>query len=654
MSLLAPLFLLGLLAAFLPWWLHRLSASNPPEADFGSTKFLEPAISTSSKKRRTKYWWLLALRVLFLALLSLLFAQPVIDRIKSAGTSQTRHILLVDTSLSQSLDGRWSRTLGLANDILNQAASTDQAIVIAASDRFVQAQTDNSISSARTQLGTLAPQETRLDYGRIASAVTASVGDTTNHLHIITDTQATALPDRFTALAVDKVDKINIYSSAAVNDRNTAVTAKLEESSDGGASIVAVVNNYGVDSVNTLQVMSNGSVLATADVKVNANASLVHRFENLDLSNAKEQLVVTLSPEDSLSDDNTWQLPLPNKDKTEITIIVGNTERSVASTYAKAAIESDPRFTTRLTEADRFTKSDAGNLIIVPNASALSDRAAGRLRDYINDGGSALIAVGSKPHSSGALNLLGLRSSGLNDPTNPLAGEQVSLGTIDQSHQSTDGLASNWRAISIIRHLPLQSNITDRSIIDLSNGQPLLLEKRLGSGKVMLLATALDTQWTDLPTTSVFVAFLIKSIEYLGGDIAATSYRSTGDAITVSSGAQLLDPNGEPMKDLSKNSERTSIRLDNPGIYRLQSAAGSQAIAVNSDPRESDISTMDADTLEKWQQIASTANSNATATNTSTINNQKSFWLWLLPLLLVVALLESIYSHRHLWIRREV
>ncbi len=659
MSLLAPLFLFGLLAALLPWWLHRLSASNPPQADFGSTRFLEETISTSSKKRHTRYWWLLALRVLFVALLSLLFAQPVLERLRAAGTSNVRHILLIDTSLSQNLSGRWAKSLEIANDILDQASSADQAIVISASDRFVQSQSDTTIESARAQLGSLTPQNTRLDYGRIASAVasaTANPADSNNHLHIITDAQASALPDRFTSLAVDRVQKLNVYSSASTGDSNTSVTGKLEASRDDTANVVAIVNNYGSNTSRTLQVLSDNVALASKELSLTANSNIVHRFENLDISEATTQLTLKISPQDSLAEDDSWRLPLPNKDKTELTIIVSNNEPSVSGTYVKAAIESDVRFKTRILEADRFTKSDAGNLIIVPDASALSDRAAGRLRDYVEEGGNVLVAVGSTPHSAAARSLLGVTSQSQSRQSSRQSSSQSTkgngVGAIDQSHQSTSGLESNWRSISIIQHHTLEPKITDRSIIELSDGSPLLIEKRIGAGKMLLLATALDTRWTDLPTDSVFVAFVIKSIDYLGGDIAATSYRSTGDAISVSSGAQLLDPGGEPMRDLSQLSDRTSVRLDTPGIYQLRNSAGIQSIAVNSDARESDITTIDDSTLNDWQQTGN-ASSNTTTLNQPSDKSQKSFWLWLLPLLLVVALLESLYSHRHLWIRRE-
>jgi len=654
LSLLAPLFLLGLLAAVLPWWLHRLSASNPPRRDFGSTRFLDPTQSTSSKKRRTRYWPLLFLRFLFLALLSLIFAEPAIERLRTLGNSDVRHILVVDTSLSQSLDGRWQRSIDLANDVLDKASGNDEAIIISASDRFVQAQVEsNSIEAARGQLGTLAAGNTRLDYGRIASAVTAAVSESeiNNHLHIITDIQASAMPERFTSLAVDKIQKINVYSSATDADSNTSVTGKLDHTDGNTASVTAIVNNYGDAVSRTLSVESKGNTIASLQLEASANQSSVHRFTDLDIADVSAELNLRISPADSLTEDDSWRIPLPVKERTEITLLTNDTQPSVANTYVAAALESNNRFVAKLTDATRFSVADAGNLIVVPDATSLSNRSASQLRDYINSGGNVLVAVGSKPHSTETVSLLGLKQAGqLSNPTSNQE-QNLSVGAIDKSHQVTSGIADNWRAVSVLNYQELKTGITDRTIIELSDGSPLLVEKRMGSGKILLLGTALDTQWTDLPTESVFVAFIMQAVGFLGGDTTTALYRSTGEAMNVAAGTQIIDPDGDPMRELSDISKRASIKLETPGIYQLRSSAGTQAVAVNSDSKESDITRIDDETLAKWQQIASNT-ATEISTEQSTNTNQRSFWMWLLPLLLLLALLESFYSHRHLWIRR--
>ena len=299
---------------------------------------------------------------------------------------------------------------------------------------------------------------------------------------------------------------------------------------------------------------------------------------------------------------------------------------------------------------------------MVPDASVLSDRASNRLRQYIDDGGNVFMAVGQQPHSADTISLLGMKSpaassssvvnqasGNLNETGNSIGNE---VGFIDATHQSTDDLVNNWRAISVLRHLPLQKKVTDRRIIDLTNGDPLLMEKRMGSGKLLLLATALNTSWTNLPVESVFVAFVLQSIDYLAGDTTGVSYRSTGEAISIAPGSQLLNPNGETMRDLSKISERATITLSEPGIYTVRNSAGARPVSVNSDVRESDITIIDNTTLQNWQEMATNPAVSNQNSQTST-SNRRGFWIWLLPLLLVIALLESLYSHNHLWIRRE-
>jgi len=74
MSLLAPWFLLGLAALFVPIVLHRFSHSEPEEHSFPSTRFLDATRPPVSRKRRLRYRTLFSLRSLFLLLLCLLFA----------------------------------------------------------------------------------------------------------------------------------------------------------------------------------------------------------------------------------------------------------------------------------------------------------------------------------------------------------------------------------------------------------------------------------------------------------------------------------------------------------------------------------------------------------------------------------------------------
>ncbi len=661
MSLLAPMFLFGLLAAILPWWLHRLSSEKPPAQDFSSSMFLEQSDTRSSRQTRLQYWKLLALRLLFLLMLAVLFAEPLLQRSGLISGSAIRHVILIDTSLSQSHQDRWQQTLQQATDLLDAAGPSDEAVVIAAGSNFAQAgdaRAAPSIASARTALTQIEAGSGRLDYGRIASAISPILSDSPLpvHLHLVTDLQRSAMPEKFSNLAIDGVADFTIYNSATNDNSNMAISGRLEHAADTRADVSVIVQSHGdtPDTANVTISDSNG-VLATAALSLTANSRTLHRFSDIDTSGAKGRLTVTLDAADKLAADNQWVIAVPGGDRTEVPLLSGNA-RSTANTYAVAAVEADPRFSTRRINGDSLSAANSGPLLIVPDASTLSDRAAGRLRQYLNDGGYAVIFVGNTVHSSQTRQLLGMRSLSISQSADRQlvdAASRPMVTRIDSTHPVTAGLAANWRLLTVLRNVPFNNNPDDKNLVELSNGDALLLERQIGDGKILLVASPVDTAWNTLPVDPLFVAFLIRSIDYLSGSVSSNPNRAIGEAISLPPGTQLLDPDGKPLREISELATRTSLPLDRQGIYTMRSPSGTRLLSVNNDTRESTLAAVDEETRVQWEALASAEKSGTVAGTDSAQDSRMSLWHWLLPVFAALALLESLYSHRHLWVRRE-
>src|SRR5262245_66369154 len=101
MGWLAPVFLAGLLAIGLPWWLHRLSSDNPNKQKFSSLMFLEPGEPRRVLAKKVQYLLLLALRIGVLVLLAFAFTEPAIWRTPdAAGDSDGArlHLIVLDGS----------------------------------------------------------------------------------------------------------------------------------------------------------------------------------------------------------------------------------------------------------------------------------------------------------------------------------------------------------------------------------------------------------------------------------------------------------------------------------------------------------------------------------------------------------------------------
>ena len=113
MTLLAPLFLAGLLAVGLPLWLHRFARDTRTKQPFSSLMLLEQSEIQRSREHTLKYWLLLALRILLLLLIVLAFTQPMLPWRTPPLEAQDRNlqIIVLDTSLSMQQGDRWQQAV---------------------------------------------------------------------------------------------------------------------------------------------------------------------------------------------------------------------------------------------------------------------------------------------------------------------------------------------------------------------------------------------------------------------------------------------------------------------------------------------------------------------------------------------------------------
>src|SRR5262245_13790255 len=199
MSLLAPAFLLGLLAITLPWWLHRLSSDNPNKQRFSSLMFLEPGEPRRVLAKKVQYLLLLALRIGVLVLLALAFAEPAIWRTPQAGGAEGArlHLIVLDASAPMTYGDRWQRARAAANDVLDSLSSDDRAQIVLAGRLFeVLGPATADVAALRQTLNTAEPGVFRLEYGQMMRSIDGLLrtAELPVVLDVVPDLPATALP----------------------------------------------------------------------------------------------------------------------------------------------------------------------------------------------------------------------------------------------------------------------------------------------------------------------------------------------------------------------------------------------------------------------------------------------------------------------------
>ena len=237
------------------------------------------------------------------------------------------------------------------------------------------------------------------------------------------------------------------------------------------------------------------------------------------------------------------------------------------------------------------------------------------------------------------------------------AAATLSIGEIDTSHPALQGL-DELRTAKFTRVVAVEPGPEDRVLARLDDGTPLLLERPLAAGRVLLFTSSLDKEWNDLPVQPVFVPLIAGLANHLLGGAGFTSEADLGSTLAVRAlgfaGGQIFDPSGDAALGLGAGSE--DVLLDQVGFYEVVGGGTSQLVAVNFDGRESDLAPVDAATFERWQGLGVRPGESAAPVPVAAQADKvpRSLGPLLVMFLLMLVVVESLVGNWHLRIRRGV
>ncbi len=608
MSLLAPAFLLGLLAIGLPWWLHRLSSDNPNKQKFSSLMFLEPGEPRRVLAKKVQYLLLLALRIGLLVLLALAFTEPAIWRTPNAGgdaDGARLHLIVLDGSASMGYDDRWDRARAAANDVLDDLGAEDRAQIVLAGRQFeVLGPATGDVAALRQTLNTAEPGVFRLEYGQLMRSIDGLLrtAELPVVLDLVTDVQATGLPTRFGELAPRRPAEIVVHDVAEGAAQNWTVDSFGASALTG--ELTASVRSFAPDAVTrTVTLTQNGSTVGEQTVEVPAAGRAQVTFPALDLAGGSNRVEVALSPSDDLDGDDRRYLAIKRPEPRDVLVVAQDAE-GLGPLYTSAAFETLTSLA--LTAEVRTTLLGepplvAYSFVVVTDAGLLDAPQAAALEDYVEGGGRVLLAAGPR---SGGLTTLPVTGHALR--TNPQMGAQtrVAIGEVDATHPVLRGV-DELRAANFDRAVNVEPTEADRVLMRLADATPLLLERTIGEGRVLLFTSSLDRQWNDLPVQPAFVPLMAGIANYLLGGAGFTNEADLGSTLAVRAlgftGGQIFDPRGEAALGLGAGSD--DVLLDQIGFYEVVGGGSTELVAVNFDPRESDLTPVDGPTLERWRGL---------------------------------------------------
>ena len=687
---LAPLFLLGLLAIGVPIWLHRVARANPTQHPFASLMFVEASETQRTAKRTLRYWLLLSLRILFLIALILAFAGPLLtERVMSGANANARlHAIVLDSSLSMQQGDRWRRALAEADAVLKDLRSSDRVLLATAQGRRVSVVQSSTPASAagtvRGVLRALKPGIERLDYGLAMSTADNWLGSPRPPvvLHLISDLQQSAAPLRFadleppaqTQLVLHDVGNAaaeNVFIQSAqlttVDTRSLEVTVRGTAAKPQQRQVLLAIDGkeYGR---RTVELPAGGMTAADPDVEVEgadltpefgpqavASPSAKVLFSDLKLSAGSHRLEVSLDPADALPQDDRFYAVLEHADPKALLVTPQPRTDDVA--YFAAAIGSLAAPALQLEERAPDTIGTSAltgfSLMVISDTGGLSDVQAKRIKEYVAAGGSVLATLGTRTSIEPGALLEGWRIS---EPQQRAA----AVGEIATTHPVLRE-AGDWHSVRFFRHRAVQVGDDDKVLIAYEDGGPLLIERTIGAGHMLVLTAPVEREWNDLAIHPLFVRFIAEAARYLVRGDASAASTTVGSVVltglTSAGGGQIFDPQGERVLGLAQTAAADRLIPDQTGFYEIRGNDGMRWVAVNVDARESDLTPLPASFVQRWRAMqvrqAVATNVGANAAVTAPDAKPRSLGpavLWLAALLLLA---ELLLANRYLAIRRE-
>lgn len=658
MRFVAPALLAGLVAALLPYLIHRVGRRRALPVRFAAMQLLLRSERRVHARRRLREILLLIARSAAAASLALIFARPFAERetdLPVVSLDAQAAVIIVDDSASmQRRSGgttAFARAKSRAMALARQFPFDAEVAVLLAS------------AGAAPRLGELEPERARVveaiegitcssrpaDFTaamRAASLILAGSNRSHRRIYLFTDLQAAGweggagLPEsNAPEVVVDDVTGGDPLPNRAIVD------ARIEPSGEAGPGGIAVsveIADFGGTATTALGVTMeiDGAAVAHGSVDLPAGGHARKRFlHGFPGEGGGSHTVVVAIDGDAFPLDDRRALHVEMA-RTLRVLLVNGDPRTIRnddeSFFFETALRSGvPGALVASKLADDLSPDGLGGYTVVAllNVAAPSPEVAAALTRFVDSGGGLFVSVGDRVDTAAwnqRMARLLPQPLALARTAAALPGQHAGE-TIDQRPaerllpldrrapmlsafpEQGDGLLSA-RFFKYMLLDPVRDTAQRNVILRFESGAPALVEREVGQGRVLLLTTTVDRDWTDLPIRPGFVPLVREAARTLVGatDQEGATALLVGEPrlLTFTGELQTLEvrrPDGSVW--VGKRSSRANVErltyaaTDQLGVYRVRAAGAdstfaplpAQDFAVNLDPRESDPIRLGAD-----------------------------------------------------------
>ena len=623
MAFLTPFFLLGLSAIAIPVLIHLIQREKKRVIEFPSLMFVRRIPYQSVRRRRIRHWALLLMRAAAIALIVAAFARPFIHQgtvAAAVGGGAREVVILLDQSASMGYGDHWSRARDAARAVVRGLGADDRATLVLFdknAEENMRATSDRTRLEAAINAAHVGSGATR--YGpalKLAESILSRSAIKRREAVLVSDFQRSGWSGSEEVRFPEGMT-VSTVSVASPNSANLAVPsvtfARASFSGQERITVTAGLSNKGDEPLKDVPVTLtiDGHEIQTERATVAPHAAGSVTFAQFTLTGPNVRGSVRAGA-DLLPADNIFHFVLAPSEPVSLAI-VDSGDRSDGSLFLSKALSigTTPTFHVDVASASRVTPTafDKRAVAVLNDTMFPPAGGGGVLKRFLERGGGLLVVTGD--HTTwppGEAELLPGRLGATVDRT---SGRSGSLGYLDYSHPVFEVFkaprSGDFSAAHVFRYRALQTLPTDRILARFDDGAIAAAERKVGAGRAIVWTSTLDDSWTDIGVKPIFLPLVHQLVRYLAHYEPATSWFTVGQVLDLTARAKgradksdriVVTPSGERISQ-SNGGEGSEglLELNEQGVYEVRSsgaAAGRpEAIAVNLEPAESDLASID-------------------------------------------------------------
>lgn len=696
MAFVNQLMLWGMLAVAVPIAVHLIQRRKARRIPFPAIEFILRSRKAVAKRFRLKQILLLALRCLLVAAIAGAAARPLFaGRDAAVGPSggPAAVAIAVDTSLSMRARVGGKSAFEAARDaaaaLVNGLGPDVEAVVVPFAD---DAKVLPAVPTADKTVLSQAVSDLKPGYGRTnvaraldaASAAIASSQKPRKLVYVFTDAAAPGWSEvmpRDPALEVG----YRVVDVTGTATPNTALIA-LEVREEGSEAVArAEVQSFSDEPLTgvSVEMLENDrpSGRNFVDLAPGATASTVFTIPSpsagLNVATARVQ-------SDALEEDDTRFAVFRGRGRVRTLLVDGDPQialREAETFYLERALAPTRTSTSSVQpivmDAEGLARANLADydVVVLANVGELPGPTVAALERWVSNGGGLLFTAGDRVEAARAnasfrdllpMRLRGVRAAvSAHSEGGATEARHLTLGPVPASHPVSDALDTGAEdvlgATRFEKTQLLEAGASGAgTVLKFSDGSPALVERAHGRGRVALLASSIDREWSNLPISTLYVPLTRRLVRFLAGELSDDQVAAVivGNPVQVEVGeharVRIDGPEGFAAEVLPAVEGVVEVTPTLPGVYRLSKEDGTpderlalKGFAANVDTAEGELRKVTAAELARifdGVDFATSGGLEGGEEAPSSATPDQPLWGLLLGLGLIAVVLESTIS----------